>query len=310
MRSLKIIWVLGLAAGLTIGLLATMTAGALAAGGTSLCIPEAEGAATVTPTKGACAAKYKLTELGAEGKEGKVGKEGVQGKEGKEGKLSGLSEAEIKTLDEVLPYLKFVKEGVDKKPTIQFSGVNLQVINGSKSESVSNGTGNLIIGYDEAPGTQTGSHNLLLGTGNSYTSYGGIIAGHADTTLADTHPSSAANTAPPQGTQARSPVATPTRQAPTTPRSAAAAQTSPGRAPLPSMPFAPTPPTPASSPQSSAASATKPRQRTQRSSAAKASRRTACMASPRASPKLNRTSSSRSCLSLVTKRKESIKSRL
>ena len=41
-----------------------------------------------------------------------------------------------------------------------------------------NGTGNLILGYDEKPGTQTGSHNLLLGgTGNSYTSYGGIVGG-------------------------------------------------------------------------------------------------------------------------------------
>jgi hypothetical protein len=71
----------------------------------------------------------------------------------KEGKLSGLSEAEIKTLDEVLPYMKFVKEGVGKKPTIQLSGVNLQVVNGSGSESnitgTGSGTGNLIIGYDE-----------------------------------------------------------------------------------------------------------------------------------------------------------------
>ena len=35
-----------------------------------------------------------------------------------------------------------------------------------------------VLGYDEAAGTQTGSHNLLLGgTGNSYSSYGGIVAG-------------------------------------------------------------------------------------------------------------------------------------
>jgi hypothetical protein len=63
------------------------------------------GLATVTPTGGTCASGNKLTELGAEGKEGKegkAGKEGAPGKEGKEGKLSGLSEAEIKALDEVL----------------------------------------------------------------------------------------------------------------------------------------------------------------------------------------------------------------
>jgi hypothetical protein len=100
-------------------------------GGVSLCIPEAGNQPTLTPTAGTCSAKYKLTELGAEGKEGKAGKEGAPGKEGKEGKLSGLSEAEIKTLDEVLPYMKFVKEGVDKKPTVKFSGANVQVLSGS-----------------------------------------------------------------------------------------------------------------------------------------------------------------------------------
>ena len=81
--------------------------------------------------------------------------------------------------------MKFVKEGVGKKPTVQFSGVNLQVINGSGSESditgTGMGTGNLIIGYDETPGTQTGSHNLLLGgPSNSYTSFGGIIGGFSN----------------------------------------------------------------------------------------------------------------------------------
>src|ERR1700728_3061180 len=165
MRVLKAFWGLGLAAALAIRLLCSTTAGAMSAGGTALCSRDAANQPTLTPTAGACSAGYKLTELGAEGTEGK------------EGKLSGLSEAEIKTLDEVLPYMKFIKEGVDKKPTIQFSGANLQVIDGSKSETAVNGTGNLIIGYDEGTGTQTGSHNLLLGTSNSYTSYGGIVGG-------------------------------------------------------------------------------------------------------------------------------------
>ncbi len=52
------------------------------------------------------------------------------------------------------------------------------MIDGSGKETELNGTGNLILGYDEAPGSQIGSHNLLLGgTGNSYTSYGGIVGG-------------------------------------------------------------------------------------------------------------------------------------
>jgi hypothetical protein len=37
------------------------------------------------------------------------------------------------------------------------------------------------MGYDQSPGTQTGSHNLLLGgSGNSYTSYGGIVGGSSN----------------------------------------------------------------------------------------------------------------------------------
>ena len=63
-------------------------------------------------------------------------------------------------------------------------GLNVQVINGSGKETTINGTGNLIIGYDESPGTQTGSHNLLLGgTTNSYTSYGGIVGGGHNNTI-------------------------------------------------------------------------------------------------------------------------------
>ena len=72
----------------------------------------------------------------------------------------------------------YVSSGVGGKPTVQFTGVNVQVVNGTGTETIVNGTGNLILGYDEKPGTQTGSHNLLLGgTSNSYTSYGGFLGG-------------------------------------------------------------------------------------------------------------------------------------
>jgi hypothetical protein len=89
------------------------------------------------------------------------------------------------TLLSILPHLTFQASGVDGKPTIQFSGANVQVINGTGSETTLNGEGNLVIGYDPAPRTQTGSHNLLLGTGDSsYTSYGGINAGFENVTEA------------------------------------------------------------------------------------------------------------------------------
>jgi hypothetical protein len=85
------------------------------------------------------------------------------------------------TNSSILPDLKYVASGVGGKPTVQFSGINLQVINGSGTESTLNGMGNLILGYDPSPGTQTGSHNVLLGgLTNSYTSYGGIVGGGHD----------------------------------------------------------------------------------------------------------------------------------
>lgn len=65
--------------------------------------------------------------------------------------------------------------------TLLFSGMNLQIESGSGStDGKINGLGNLIIGYDENPGAQTGSHNLVVGQGQTFTSYGGIIGGSAN----------------------------------------------------------------------------------------------------------------------------------
>lgn len=45
--------------------------------------------------------------------------------------------------------------------TVEFSGVNVQVVSGSGStDGAINGRGNLIVGHDEGPGSKTGSHNL------------------------------------------------------------------------------------------------------------------------------------------------------
>jgi hypothetical protein len=170
MKSFTALWRVALAVGVAAGCLLVSAGSAFAAGGVSLCIPEAENTATVTPTKGACPAKYKLTELGAEGKEGK------------EGTFAGLTTAEKETLLAVLPYVKFVKEGIAKKPTIQFSGANVQVVSGAAKESEINGLGNLIVGRDEEPGTQSGSNNLVIATfKQSFTSYGGLLAGARNT---------------------------------------------------------------------------------------------------------------------------------
>ncbi len=81
--------------------------------------------------------------------------------------------------------------------TIRFTGVTVQVVNGlgatngrpdapyALQDPVTNGLGNVIIGYDEAPATfstwaKEASHMLVMGIGNHYRyeAVGGIIGGY------------------------------------------------------------------------------------------------------------------------------------
>ncbi len=88
------------------------------------------------------------------------------------------------TLISILPYIFYEDKyhGIGGKPTIVFSGANVQIDNGMGTESATalNGAGNLVIG-DPAPSgvsKQSGSDNLVLAASNqSYTSYGGIVVG-------------------------------------------------------------------------------------------------------------------------------------
>ena len=91
--------------------------------------------------------------------------------------------AELATLQSILPDIKYVASGVAGKPTIQFDAVNVQVISGSGSTNGAiNGEGNLVIGYDknEGKGEQTGSHNLIVGEDQTFTSFGDIVAGFSN----------------------------------------------------------------------------------------------------------------------------------
>ncbi len=90
-------------------------------------------------------------------------------------------EAKVQALQNLL-------SGVERSGNnLVFNGMNLQVNNGTGStDGDINGLGNIIIGYNEAifpylgtgPSSQkTGSHNLVVGKGNNYMSYGGIVSG-------------------------------------------------------------------------------------------------------------------------------------
>ena len=64
--------------------------------------------------------------------------------------------------------------------TVVLEGVNLQLVNGIGYTASTNGTGNLLVGYQEGAGfapQKGGSHNIVGGCLAQYTSYGGLVAG-------------------------------------------------------------------------------------------------------------------------------------
>jgi len=78
------------------------------------------------------------------------------------------------------------------RKTLRISGLNVQIVNGlgateGNPPGTTNGLGNLIVGYNELREASTdnrlGSHNLVVGTRQSYTSgtYGGLLAGGENT---------------------------------------------------------------------------------------------------------------------------------
>jgi hypothetical protein len=78
------------------------------------------------------------------------------------------------------------KEG---HPEFVISGANLRIVNGLGSTETTNGTGNLIVEYNEPrpPGfvpvdvpvgdNRTGSHNIVVGAWQNFSSFGGLVVG-------------------------------------------------------------------------------------------------------------------------------------
>lgn len=90
-------------------------------------------------------------------------------------------EQSVGALEATLSAVSYDETGLHGKPTLKISGANLQIVNAAGATETANGLGNLIVGYDEFPGSQTGSHNVILGTRQTFTSWGGIAGGGSNT---------------------------------------------------------------------------------------------------------------------------------
>ena len=91
-------------------------------------------------------------------------------------------EAMVSGLQGEIDALKALLQGVTRAGNhITFSGVNVQIVNGSGQTGVMTGTGNLIVGYNELRGSgddRSGSHNIVVGRNHNYSYYGGLVVGY------------------------------------------------------------------------------------------------------------------------------------
>ena len=70
----------------------------------------------------------------------------------------------------------------DAANEVVITGANLRIVNGLGQTTTTNGLGNLIVGYNELLGdgftdTRTGSHNVVVGKFNNFSSFGGLVVG-------------------------------------------------------------------------------------------------------------------------------------
>jgi hypothetical protein len=96
--------------------------------------------------------------------------------------VDGL-ESRIAQLETTVSQLVSLLQNVTRSGNdITFSGVNVHVVNGTGTTyGTVNGLGNLIVGYNELRSSgndRTGSHNIVVGSRQNYSSYGGLVAGY------------------------------------------------------------------------------------------------------------------------------------
>lgn len=89
----------------------------------------------------------------------------------------------VANLEARVAELEALLDGVSRTSTkMVFRGMNVQIVDGSgDTDGTVNGLGNLIIGYNEARdigNDRSGSHNLIIGERQNFSSYGGLVAGY------------------------------------------------------------------------------------------------------------------------------------
>jgi hypothetical protein len=158
-------------AGVALAVVASMAAAsphaaAKSSSGVTLCATK--GGAVVYEKSGKCPKHDKTLSVGSQGAVKKLQKQ-----------VASLR-TEVSSLQRTLQGVTRAK--LHGEETLTIAGENVQLVNGTGDEASLDGLGNLIIGYNDNPDAldRSGSHNLVVGDDNGYSSYGGIVAGYGN----------------------------------------------------------------------------------------------------------------------------------
>lgn len=88
-----------------------------------------------------------------------------------------LLQQRVLALEAQIARLNRLLAGISRKGgNLTMEGMNVILTNGSGTTDTTNGTGNLIVGYNAADAV-TGSHNIVVGNGNQCGAYGAVVSG-------------------------------------------------------------------------------------------------------------------------------------
>jgi hypothetical protein len=100
--------------------------------------------------------------------------------QGQEGSSRGSLWQRVSALERILTHFSSVT-GEGGRPEVVITGANLRIVNGLRGTATANGVGNLILGYNEprhdGDNERTGSHNVVVGLGLNFSSFGGLVVG-------------------------------------------------------------------------------------------------------------------------------------
>jgi trimeric autotransporter adhesin len=86
----------------------------------------------------------------------------------------------VSALERTLRHVTSVT-GEGGRPEVVITGANLRIVNGLRATATANGLGNLLVGYNErrdnGDDEHTGSHNVVVGQGHNFSSFGGLVVG-------------------------------------------------------------------------------------------------------------------------------------